>query len=638
MSLSGPQIKYLVRYSQFQAKQPVTDPSLTPLTRMNIVQKEWLEGDGLDVVKELKTLHQQPIDASSGSSAFAPDEEIEAKLKATHTTQLIEYNNHLPQANFVQAADKYFHQIYVLPESIHIKQDVYDKATEKDYFSIVGHGTTELFNSALKAIIKSKGDVVIVTSPTYGLFLNPILQHQATIEMLPLTEKQHYKPSAQALSALIKATHVKLQQDHKKKMTFTEQLLNHFMSAEKIPASEKAQLSAHLRTLIKCLSKSIDHFENIDKATQTFNDALSKYDPLWKEKLELPFCPRVRGYFHINPHMPLGTICTQPEIDKLAVALEAFPDVTVIDDLTYYDLILSTSIRPGTFANSKLKERTLTLYSVSKQFALAGVRSGIALGVQKLILPIAKDIFNTVNTVNTFSTEALYLTFTWGSKKRIKYLEETNTEYAFRRDFAISLVQGIQHITNKKQVTRIHQELSKFNLSDEKIETLLNGISGLSITHSPDSGYFLLVDFSSYKGKFLGTTQLNQSRDFRNAFYCLTDVNAVPGELMYEFDKPILRFSYSLEIKDILEGLLRIKAVLELTKTAPLTIKEIQEAQQEEASVKVSSKKKEKPKTFTPQFHAKRLTDEENFKKSMTNIISNRKKGKRKVKPTFLLK
>lgn len=636
MSLSGPEIKYLVRYSQFQAKQPATAPALAPLQRMNIVQKEWLEGDGLDVVKELRTLHQQPIDASSGSSAFAPDEEIEAKLKATHTTQLIEYNNHLPQANFVQAADKYFHQIYVLPASIHIKQDVYDKATENDYFSIVGHGTTELFNSALKAIIKSKGDVVIVTSPTYGLFLNPILQHQATIEMLPLTEKQHFKPSAQALSALIKTTHVKLQQDFKKKVTFTEQLLNHFMSVQKTSPKEMKLLSTHINTLSKCLSKTIDNFDAIDKATQIFNDALSQYDPLWKEKLELPFCPRVRGYFHINPHMPLGTICTQPEIDKLAVALEAFPDVTVIDDLTYYDLILSTNIRPGTFANSKLNERTLTLYSVSKQFALAGVRSGIALGVQKLILSIAKDIFNTVNTVNIFSTEALYLTFTWNKKKRIQYLEETNTEYAFRRDFAISLVQGIQHITNKKQVARIYQELSKLNVSDEKIETLLNGITGLSITHSPDSGYFLLVDFSSYKGKFLGTTQLNQSRDFRNAFYCLADLNTLPGELMYEFDKPILRFSFSLEIKDILEGLLRINAVLERTRAAPIAAKEIQIAQQEEESAKAAAKKKEKPKNFTPQFRAKRLTDEENFQKSMVNIISNRKKGKRKIKPTFL--
>lgn len=638
MSLSGPQIKYLVRYSQFQAKQPITGAALALLERMNIVQKEWLEGDGLDVVKELRTLHQQPIDASSGSSAFAPDEEIEEKLKTIHTTQLIEYNNHLPQANFVQAADKYFHQIYVLPESIHIKQDVYDKAKEKDYFSIVGHGTTELFNSALKAIIKSKGDVVIVTSPTYGLFLNPILQHQATIEMLPLTENQHYKPSPKALSALIKATHVKLQNEFKKKVALTEQLLKYYMSEQKTPASEKKSLLAYINTLTKCLSVTFDNFDDIDKATQIFNDALSTYDPLWKEKLELPFCPRVRGYFHINPHMPLGTICTQPEINKLAVALEAFPDVTVIDDLTYYDLILSTSIRPGTFANSTLKERTLTLYSVSKQFALAGVRSGIALGVQKLILPIAKDIFNTVNTVNTFSTEALYLTFTWGSKKRIKYLEETNTEYAFRRDFAISLVQGIQHITNKKQVTRIHQELSKLNVSDEKIETLLNGIPGLSITHSPDSGYFLLIDFSDYKGKFLGTTLLNQSRDFRNAFYCLADINTVPGELMYEFDKPILRFSYSLETKDILEGLLRIKAILELTRAAPLTVAQIQQAQQKEKSVKDSLKRKEKSKTYIPQFRAKRLTDEENFKKSMTNIMSNRKKGKRKVKPSFLLK
>ncbi|HRE31966.1 MAG TPA: hypothetical protein PLD88_08335, partial [Candidatus Berkiella sp.] len=123
----------------------------------------------------------------------------------------------------------------------------------------------------------------------------------------------------------------------------------------KLPTLYK-QLSI-VQTLINQHNKIV--FTDIDAAVRTYNEILvehlstmsSSLQQSWHQKLSLVLCPRVRSYLHVNPHMPIGSIMTQTEIAQLATELEKFPDITVIDDITYYELILSPSNqRPGTFA------------------------------------------------------------------------------------------------------------------------------------------------------------------------------------------------------------------------------------------------------------------------------------------------
>ncbi len=170
---------------------------------------------------------------------------------------------------------------------------------------------------------------------------------------------------------------------------------------------------------------------------------------------------------------------------------------------------------------------------------------------------------------------------------------------------------------------------------------------------TPASGFFVIIDFSEYQGMYLGTTQLNQSRDFRNAFYRLSDVNTVPGEMMYMFDRPVLRFSYSISPKEIIDSFLRIKAVLAQCKPEPLSKKEIESIEKNFPN-KPSKNAPEGPKltrapdrapklvqkVYLPQYAklVERQSLRAKFRPTLSGMLPpKRQKGKRVVKATSII-
>lgn len=666
MKLSPTIIQHLHKYSSFQSEQKVSTKTENPIERMQEVQEEWLSGGGEQFnLKALQRLHQQAIDASAGSSSFLPPEEIEKNVRETAVIGWVEYTNHLPQNDVIKAADQYFKKIQVIDNHTQLEEYVYDQDLSDGYFCYIGHGTTELFTAALKSIKKHSDDIVIVTDPTYGLFVPPLLHDNKGVEILKLNKEDDYKPNANRLVELITSTNVRLEEQYFIEVKIVSAFLTAFFQIHEtvLPMQAKRSLSMQCESLKEILELPNLNHTKIDQATNSFNQALnsclenipSSDASLWQRKLMLPFCPRVRGYFHINPQMPLGIICNQKEINKIAETLNHFPDVTVIDDLTYYDLCFDNKVKPGTFAQSILKKKTLTLYSASKQFALAGTRTGIALGPQNLIQPIAKHSFNTVNTPSVFSSEVAFQIFKMNPKTREKYLNDTTSEYAFRRDFSISLLQGIEQVDNEEHHEKIKKTLSglKINLGEQA--TLLKGIEGLTFPVIPQAGFFLLIDFTHYQNQYLGTTKLSTSRDFRNAFYSLTDLNTVPGEIMLHFDKPILRFSFSLSPKDILESVYRFKNVLSLCRAEPLLALDNQTDLEEKAKMGSGSFKvvadakastikqassqaagKKTPSSFTrsllPAFHQHKKEQKEVSSKAKQQTAT-RPRGKRKITP-----
>ncbi|MGD9591485.1 MAG: aminotransferase class I/II-fold pyridoxal phosphate-dependent enzyme [Candidatus Berkiella sp.] len=625
-------------------------------TRLEIVQKEWLNGEGLDVDPVFSRLSNKSIDASTGSSAFAPPQRIEDEITQVPPSQFPEYHNHIPQEDLVKAAEKYFKQIGVLPLNATLKQDIYEAKNDNDLFSVIGHGTTHLFTSSLQSIIKTKGDVIIVTQPTYGLFAEPILENGGVIAPLLLNKDHHFKPNPVELESIISSTNAKLIDNYFKHIQLTCVLLNAYLSEKKINIANKKKILKLIGAVSKAAkSNKTKDFSLIDNAQESYNSALKALIndhvandevSFWLDKLRLPLCQRVRGYLHMNPHMPIGNICSQSEIDKLAKAMSPFNDLQVIDDLTYYDIVMSDAkTSPGTFAKSSLMHRTLTLYGLSKQFALASIRAGYALGPKKLIKPICEDIFRTNNTPNIFTRDAFYSIFNWPQSQRKEYLEETNKEYTFRREFTMALIQGQNKQPSKDTLKKIKSTLKSIGISQKEQDALLKGIPGLKVVVKPESGFFLIIDFSHYQGKYIGTTQLNQSRDFRNAFYCLTDLNTIPGEMMYMFDQPVLRFSYSMLPKEIVEAVIRMKGVLNACQTKPMTAKEIaaieKQTKPKPAAKSTANKFEEKEisKVFLPKYERTKQEKRESrkIKGTLTTVTpglyQSREKGKRKVKP-----
>ncbi len=654
MKLSPKAIDALIKFSDNFNKLSAFKEGDSKEERLEHTQKEWYLGAGATFLPDIKKFTKSDIDASTGSSAFAPDDNILKDVTDLSPGLLPEYHNHLPQDEYVKAIEKYFKQIAAINKSTKIKQDIYGEAGPTDYFSMIGAGTTQLFTASLQSIIKSKDDVVIFATPTYGLFLPSVLSTHAKIVSLPLTKKNNYKPSASELKKLIQDTQIKLKAEFLKKLSSKTILVNALLASTKSSEKTKLMVAKAINRLSVLLKSNKAEMSDIDKACKEYHQTLSVplHTHFSKEEalqllssLELPPCPRVRAYFHINPHMPMGTICNQQEVNELATALQDFKDVIVYDDLTYYDLIMpDAKTKAGTFAKSPFKDRTLTLYSISKQFALAAARAGIALGPKFLLEPIVHHIFETTNSPNILTLNAVYSVMTSNEKERTTYLSETLEEYEFRRDFTIALIEGMKN--NHPKSEKITNCLKDLKVNKTEQSEMLKGINKLNIVLKPASGYFVLIDFSAYKGLYLGTVQLNHSRDFRQAFQALADVNTIPGELMYDFDKPILRFSYSMEPRDIMEGLLRIKSVLSLMQKHPLKPEEVNTAKKDnpkkvsktgtaKATVAKQFTQKEHTKLFVPQFEkAKQQAKKDKSKAHLPKASLRRGRSKRKVIPT----
>ncbi len=614
--------KILHAYSNFAAKTSSTPLPTQPnasalLERLHAVQHEWQQGEGINfVVKAWQQLHKQPIDASSGGSGFLTHETLEKRLRediAAH--EMADYVNHIPDKDLIKVATKHFKEMQIIPTTASIGNDPYDNNAKNTFYAMHGHGTTELFNFVVKALIKTPGDVIVTTSPTYGLFVEPITEYKANIVSLALTKKNNYTPSADELAKLISSTNHELQNKYIQSLNITQSLTLALLSSNKVRKPESHTLIKELKAIHAYFTKETPFasFVEADALIQHYNLSLlnelksiiKESDiPLWEEKLKLPLCQRVRGYFHINPHMPTGSVMVQTEIDALADKLAQIPDVTVIDDLTYNELVLPPSKKqPGTFAKTKsMRERSVTLYGISKQFGLAAIRAGFALGPKDIIKSVAHSIFMHANMPSVYSQNALRYVFSLPLDEKIKYLDQTRAEYALRRDLALALVQGITCIKDKNHKHRISEILTENKIPRQQQQEILQGIPGLSIANVPESGFFLLLDMSGFKGKYIGKTLLNNSMDMQKFIYCLTDVNMVPSELNFDFSKPTLRFSFCIPPTDIIEALLRIRNVLEQCKNEPLVELKTKD------TVKKNTKNKAKEinpsaKTFLPVFN-----------------------------------
>lgn len=597
----------LTQYGTERSRTQSDSPETSIIVQLNQAQHDWMQGKGLAFFcKELTHLHPHAIDASVGSSAYVPPDCIEKELKSIATINIIEYNSHIPTANFAKSAEKYFQDIGVIDKNTAFYHNAYQADSPQTYVPMVGHGTTELYNNALLTILKTPGDMMIITQPTYGLFIQPILSKGGQIIPFPLHSNNGYKPNPQELAQLISSENKKNKEAYLAKIEITLSLLK----ALPIKGSEKQlkSLFTLLNELKNLTSNSLEKtsFQDLDVAVANYNQTLlislssllsETLAKLWCEKLTLSLCPRVRGYLNINPHMPLGTLCDQSEIDALAKALFLFPDLTVIDDLTYYDLVLPSKkrVQPGTFAKSPLKERTITLYSPSKQFAVAGVRAGICFGPQSYILPITKGIFYGINTTSIYSDTTLQTIFTMKSQARKQYLKENNEDYANHRDLSIMLIEGTKHF-NAEQIKAVQSKLCSTGIKKSDHAELLQGIPGLKVLTNPQAGFFLLIDFSRYQGKFLGSTPLISGTDFRQALFSFTNLDTLSGEMCLFFEKPVVRFSYCMKTKDIVESIYRIKALLGLCQEKP-----VQEA--DLALEKTAAP--QKPKALTPQYKIK---------------------------------
>ncbi len=238
-------------------------------------------------------------------------------------------------------------------------------------------------------------------------------------------------------------------------------------------------------------------------------------------QLEAAITPKTKMLWFSSPCNPSGSVYSEEELKGLAEVLKRYPNIFVVSD-EIYEHINFRGKHASIATIDGMYDRTITVNGVSKAFAMTGWRIGY-LG--------AAD---------------------WIAKACTKYQGQiTSGANAIGQRATITALEA--------PVSKIKFMIDKFKERRDLILGLLGTIDGFKL-NVPEGAFYVFPDVSSYFGKELHGTRINNASDL--AMYLLEQANVatVTGEA---FGNPnCIRISYAASESEIREAVARIKKVL----------------------------------------------------------------------------
>ncbi|PIF00338.1 MAG: aspartate aminotransferase [Maribacter sp.] len=239
------------------------------------------------------------------------------------------------------------------------------------------------------------------------------------------------------------------------------------------------------------------------------------------EQLEAAITPKTKMMWFSSPCNPSGSVYNGEELKGLAEVLKKHPNIFVVSDEIYEHI----NFRGGHTSIAGIGgmfDRTITVNGVSKAFAMTGWRIGY-IGAPE-----------------------------WIAKACTKYQgQNTSGANAIAQRATITALEA--------PVSKIQFMIDEFHKRRDLILGLLREIEGFKL-NVPEGAFYVFPDISSFFGKTLNGTKINDASDF--ALYLLENANVatVTGAA---FGNPnCIRISYAASEPELKEAVSRIKAVL----------------------------------------------------------------------------
>ncbi|NNE01781.1 MAG: pyridoxal phosphate-dependent aminotransferase [Eudoraea sp.] len=239
------------------------------------------------------------------------------------------------------------------------------------------------------------------------------------------------------------------------------------------------------------------------------------------EQLEGAITSKTKMLWFSSPCNPSGSVYSQEELEGLAEVLKRHPQIFVVSD-EIYEHINFRSKHASIAAIDGMYERTITVNGVSKAFAMTGWRIGYigaADWIAKACTKFQGQITSGANAI--------------GQRATITALEAP--------------------------VSKIQFMIDEFKERRDLVLKLLGTIDGFQL-NVPEGAFYVFPDISSFFGKELKGTRINNASDF--AMYLLEHANVatVTGEA---FGSPnCIRISYAASEAELKEAIARIKSIL----------------------------------------------------------------------------
>ena len=326
----------------------------------------------------------------------------------------------------------------------------------------------------------------------------------------------------------------------------------------------------NLRVEIINLEEEDNFFINptkLAKKIDTLNEELQK-----EFKNKLGYVPKVAAYLNLNPHNPIGNVMSKKNINLIEDFAQVCMDrgVFIIDDLIYRDLCFDQNNKAFPIASiPKYFNNTISLFGISKAFGVAGFRAGVIVCPKPVYWGIATRIFEGMDSIPTPQVKALRGAFNatdFRYRAYNHYFGPLMKEYLYRLDFTCTLINGIDSIKPKNR-NKIISDIRRIVKSEEKVNKLLKGIDGVEIRKGtfPESGFFLVLDFTKLKGKYYKGEKIEGEFDLLKAFYNKGKVRYLMGLNMswpYE-DEMVARTNFALELPALIKNYSIIGQVVE---------------------------------------------------------------------------
>lgn len=239
------------------------------------------------------------------------------------------------------------------------------------------------------------------------------------------------------------------------------------------------------------------------------------------EQLEKAITPKTKMMWFSSPCNPSGSVYNREELTALAKVLEKHPNIYIVSDEIYEHINFS-----GTFCSvgsiPGLFDRTITVNGVAKAFAMTGWRIGY-IGAPEFIAKACTKMQGQVTSgANSIAQRATIAAVDADPS----VLNDMVEAFHNRRDLVVRLMQEIPGI--------------KLNV--------------------PEGAFYVFPDVSSFFGKTLNGTTINNADDFSMYLLSQANVATVTGDA---FGNPnCIRISYATSEDLLAEAIRRIKEAL----------------------------------------------------------------------------
>lgn len=239
------------------------------------------------------------------------------------------------------------------------------------------------------------------------------------------------------------------------------------------------------------------------------------------EQLEKAITPKTKMIWYSSPCNPSGSVYSREELTALSKVLEKYPNIYVVADEIYEHINFS-----GTFCSIAsipgMFDKTITVNGVAKAFAMTGWRIGY-IGAPEFIAKACTKMQGQVTSGANSIAQRATIAAVDADPSVLKHMVEA---FHKRRDLVVGLI---------------------------------NDIPGLKL-NVPEGAFYVFPDVSSFFGKTLNGTVINNADDF--SMYLLSEANVatVTGDAFGNPD--CIRFSYATSDEQLVEALRRIKEAL----------------------------------------------------------------------------